>query len=171
MSGRSVPWRRSGEGEIELHLRADDLPAEMTLQRLELEEGRAGLAVPFWNPHCVVAVSDLEGAPLARWAARAAERKDLFPIGVNLEAVAEGGPGRLRARVFERGVGETRACGSGAVAVALAAWAARGSAGPLEVVLPGGSLHLKPSPEGGILLRGAAELGTSRTVPLKGCPA
>jgi len=155
MGGRRIAWRRIPRG-VELHLRREDLPDEIAFQTLELE-GRRAVAVPFWNPHCVVPVELGRTFDLERLASLAAERRDLFPSGVNLELVAEAGPGRLRMRVWERGVGETRACGSGAVAVALVAWAG-GARGPLEVLMPGGSLALRIAPDGGILLAGEARL-------------
>jgi diaminopimelate epimerase len=56
----------------------------------------------------------LERAP--RW-----EPENAFPEGVNLEFVRSLGPRQVRLRVYERGVGETRSCGTGAVAAAAAA--------------------------------------------------
>jgi len=155
MGGRRIGWRRA-PGGVELHLRREDLPGEIAFQAFDLEGLRA-VAVPFWNPHCVAAVEPGAAFDLERLARSAASRRDLFPDGVNLELVAEAGPGRLRMRVWERGVGETRACGSGAVAVALVAWAG-GARGSLEVVMPGGSLALRIAPDGGILLAGEARL-------------
>ncbi|MFQ5748181.1 MAG: hypothetical protein ACE5H3_01855 [Planctomycetota bacterium] len=155
MGGRRIAWRRIPLG-VELHLRREDLPAEIAFQALDLEGLRA-VAVPFWNPHCVVPVQPGCRFSLEALARSAAARSDFFPDGVNLEVVSEAGPGRLRMRVWERGVGETRACGSGAVAVALATWAG-GARDPLEVVMPGGSLALRIAPDGGILLAGEARL-------------
>ncbi|TAH39336.1 MAG: hypothetical protein EYC70_00690 [Planctomycetota bacterium] len=156
MAGRAIRWRRVPEG-VELHLRRADLPQELALEAVALD-GLTGVSVPFWNPHCVVPVADLGRLNLQALARAVAARRDLFPQGVNVEAIADGGPGLLRARVWERGVGETRACGSGAVAVALAAWAG-GAQGPLRVEMPGGVLSLAPAPDGGVLLRGAASIG------------
>ena len=156
MAGRRVPWRRV-DGGVELHLRRSELAEQMTLRAVPLE-GLRGIAVPFWNPHCVVPVRALRDLNLRALWFQVCLRKDLFPDGANVEAVTEAGPGRLRMRVWERGVGETKACGSGAVAVAIAAWAG-GARGPLEIAMPGGSVRLDRAPDGGILLRGGASLG------------
>jgi diaminopimelate epimerase len=84
------------------------------------------LAVNVGNPHAVSFVDDLDRLDLAtapRWVPL-----DAFPEGVNLEFVRMLGPRHLAMRVFERGVGETRSCGTGTVA---AAAAARSRAGTL----------------------------------------
>lgn len=153
MDGRLVPWRRLGAGEFELELGALD---GVRLRKAAVA-GRAGLAVDFWNPHAVFAAEDLEAFPLATFAARCDERKDLFPAGVNVEIIQRSGPAALRARVRERGVGETRACGSGAVAIALAEWAG-GAPAALEVRMPGGALRLERRGGGSVFLAGAASV-------------
>ncbi|KAA3605038.1 MAG: hypothetical protein DWQ01_20790 [Planctomycetota bacterium] len=158
MAGRRIPWRKESAG-IRLHLRREDLPEQLAFQRVKLGD-RAGLAVPFWNPHCVVPVERLADLDLAELADLANQRKDVFPKGVNLEAVAAQGNSELRVRVWERGVGETRACGSGAVAVALTYWAGGGE-GPVSIVMAGGRLQLSPEPNGGIFLTGPARLSGS----------
>jgi diaminopimelate epimerase len=71
------------------------------------------------NPHAVSFVDDLERLDLARrprWIPA-----ETFPEGVNLEFVRVLGPRHLAMRVHERGVGETRSCGTGTVAAAAAA--------------------------------------------------
>ena len=69
-------------------------------------------------------------------------RQHLYPNGVNVEWVREVSPGRIEIRVFERGVGETLACGTGSVATAYAA-RLRGMAGDeVTVVNPGGELSV-----------------------------
>ena len=78
-----------------------------------------------------------------------------FPTGVNVEFVLGRGPGRIAMRVFERGVGETRSCGTGACAAAVAAahwWAAERL--DYQVEVPGGVLRVRRSPTGSILLSG-----------------
>jgi diaminopimelate epimerase len=97
------------------------------------------------NPHAVSfcpepAAVDLRSAPT--W-----EPPGAFPHGVNAEFVTERGPGHLEMRVYERGSGETRSCGTGTVAAA-AAWQARhgGSVdGPVRyrVDVPGGSVEVE----------------------------
>lgn len=112
-------------------------------------------AVDVGNPHAVVfepvtdALADAVGAELNAPGSPFAE-------GVNVEFVVAG-DGRLDVVVYERGVGRTQACGTGACAVAFAAWDA-GIAGGDEVVvgLPGGDLRIRR--EGGrIWMRGDAE--------------
>jgi diaminopimelate epimerase len=114
-------------------------------------EGRArvdgqvfsGLAVSMGNPHlaCLTQV-DLDGLDLS-----AAPTFDaaLFPEGVNVELITVLEPGaHIRLRVHERGVGETRSCGTGACAAAYAALAADGRTGGTVVVdVPGGRLSVR----------------------------
>jgi diaminopimelate epimerase len=71
----------------------------------------------------------------------------LFPNGVNVELInvlpADGADAHIRLRVRERGVGETRSCGTGACAAAYAALAANGrTAGTVVVDVPGGRLSV-----------------------------
>ena len=79
----------------------------------------AALTVDVGNPHAVSFLADIEHlmlAPAPRW-----EPPNAFPHGVNLEFVNRLGPRHLKLRVHERGVGETRSCGTGTVAAAAAA--------------------------------------------------
>jgi diaminopimelate epimerase len=113
-----------------------------------------GQALSMGNPHVVVPVSDLADAGELRWAP-AVEPAHAFPTGVNVEFVLGRGPGHIAMRVFERGVGETRSCGTGACAAAVAA-AGWWEAEPLDyrVDVPGGVLHVRSSDTGSILLTG-----------------
>ena len=111
----------------------------------------AGLAVSMGNPHlaCLtdVAVETLD------LTARPTSTPALFPDGVNVELVNVLEPGaHVRLRVFERGVGETRSCGTGACAAAYAALAAEGRAeGTVLVDVPGGRLSVQISPSTTVL--------------------
>jgi diaminopimelate epimerase len=67
------------------------------------------------NPHCVLQVDDVATAPVARLGARI-ERHARFPQGANVGFVRVTGRDSIDLRVFERGVGETAACGTGACA-------------------------------------------------------
>lgn len=151
MAGRRVPWRREAAGVFTLDLGS---LAEARLRPVSVA-GRDGVAVDFWNPHVVFAVGEPGDFPLSDLAAACAARPDFFPQGVNVEIVNDWGADPLRARVCERGVGETLACGSGAVAVALAAWQ-RGRQGPLAVRMPGGILRLRRTLDGVVELAGEA---------------
>lgn len=114
-----------------------------------------GVHVP--NPHAIAFVEDLEQAgPLQD--APTVSPAGLFPQGTNVEFVREIGPGHVAMRVFERGVGETFSCGTGACAVA---WAARRRPGASDeqtyrVDVPGGTLHVRETSEGQMHLIGPA---------------
>lgn len=77
------------------------------------------------NPHAVTVVDDPEAVDVAAVGRRVGTDPH-FPGGTNVEFVAADGPGRIRLRVWERGVGETSACGTGMVVAAAVAGAADG---------------------------------------------
>jgi diaminopimelate epimerase len=79
-----------------------------------------------------------------------------FPERTNVEAVAVVDEHRVRMRVWERGVGETQACGSGACAAAVAAILDGGCASPVTVEMPGGSVEVGVDGELGLTLTGTA---------------
>src|SRR5262249_19066873 len=79
----------------------------------------SGTCVSMGSPHCVVPVDDVERFPVAEVGA-AIERHALFPRRTNVEFIQETGPDSVRQRTWERGSGETLACGSGACAVGVA---------------------------------------------------
>lgn len=95
------------------------------------------------NPHAVVFTSeDPETLPVAEVGA-AFQRAAPFPGGVNVEFVRVTGTDALYQRTFERGSGETLACGSGATVAAQAAWVTGRASGPrVAVRLRGGTLHV-----------------------------
>jgi diaminopimelate epimerase len=101
------------------------------------------------NPHAVVFVDeDLDAVPVTEIGA-ALQQAEAFPDGVNVEFVQVLGPRLVAQRTFERGSGETLACGTGATVVALASWATgRCAAGELAVRLRGGVLHFEQQPDG-----------------------
>jgi diaminopimelate epimerase len=127
--------------------------------------GYPGLAVSLGNPH-LACLTDDDVAALDLTADPGFDR-DLFPDGVNVELVnvlrapAEGADAHIRLRVVERGVGETRSCGTGACAAAFAALAAGGAdAGTVVVDVPGGRLSVRADP-GTTVLSGPAVLVAS----------
>ena len=115
--------------------------------------------VDMGNPHAVVFVDDVaEAGPLHQ---RPELRPEgVYPHGVNVEFVAPDGPRRISMRVFERGSGETRSCGTGACA-AMAAAARRDGAAPgtpYQVRVPGGVLSIVEHEDGRIEMTGPAVL-------------
>ncbi|MBL8863597.1 MAG: diaminopimelate epimerase [Planctomycetes bacterium] len=120
-------------------------------------DGRAvvGTRLDVGNPHFVIVVDDVAAAPV-RTDGPLVERHPAFERGTNVEFVALRG-GRLEMRVWERGVGETAACGSGACAAA-AALADLGLATlPVEIALPGGLLVVAQRDDGAFDLSGGVE--------------
>ena len=113
-------------------------------------DGLAGTLVDMGNPHAVVHVPLVDALGTLDPA-----RKDL-----NVEYVEDLGPAHVRMRVHERGVGETRSCGTGAcaavVATSLRLGVPRGTA--CEVEVPGGLLVVTWLHDGRVLLQGPAEI-------------
>jgi diaminopimelate epimerase len=104
------------------------------------------------NPHAVVMVDDLAEAGDLRDGPSYDEA--LYPDGVNVEFVVRRGPDHIAMRVHERGSGETRSCGTGVCAAAVAA--AGGAAGRWRVDVPGGTLEVTRDEDGRVLLTGPA---------------
>ena len=104
-------------------------------------------AVSMGNPHAVLMVEDVERAPVAHLGPLL-ERHGRFPNRANVGFMQILAPDHIRLRVFERGTGETRACGSGACAAVVAGrlW---GLLWPnVRVDLPGGTLEIHWAGEG-----------------------
>ncbi|HEX78825.1 MAG TPA: diaminopimelate epimerase [Dehalococcoidia bacterium] len=85
------------------------------------------------------------------------ENHSLFPERVNFEVAKVNSRKNIEVRVWERGVGETLACGSGACAVAVAARMLDYANSPLEVILPGGTLEVAWDGVGEVILGGVVE--------------
>ncbi|MDR1078648.1 MAG: diaminopimelate epimerase [Propionibacteriaceae bacterium] len=104
----------------------------------------SGRVVDVGNPHCVVRLDRPQALDQLDLTRPPRLPSDRFPDGGNLEFVVRLGPERLRARVWERGVGETCSCGTGAVAVAVDSLAgAGGGPGQRQIELPGGRLEVR----------------------------
>jgi diaminopimelate epimerase len=115
-------------------------------------------AVSMGNPHCVLFVPDAEKAPVTTLGPRI-ETLSFFPNRTNVEFAQVLDPGRIRMRVWERGVGVTLACGTGACATAVAA-IRRGLAGrKVDLVLDGGTLAIEWREEDGhVLMTGSTAM-------------
>ncbi|GII99438.1 diaminopimelate epimerase [Sediminihabitans luteus] len=137
---------------------------------------RPALSVDLGNPHTVVALGtddELDALDLTV----APDVRPVPPHGTNVELVVPLGEsvdehgtsvGRVRMRVHERGVGETRSCGTGACAAALAvrAWAGGGAPDVWFVEVPGGTVRVTALADGHVELAGPAELVFAGTFPL-----
>ncbi|MFC5854117.1 diaminopimelate epimerase [Streptomyces chlorus] len=114
------------------------------------------------NPHAVAFVDDLDHAG-DLFTAPPFSPASVYPDGVNVEFVADRGPRHVALRVHERGAGETRSCGTGACAVAVAT-ARRDGVDPrvtgtpatYTVDVPGGTLVITERPDGEIEMTGPA---------------
>jgi diaminopimelate epimerase len=93
------------------------------------------------NPQCAIRVDDIEQLEALDLPAigPAIEKAELFPQRTNVSWWTQLGPGRIRARIFERGVGETQSSGTGATGAAVA-HVLRGGDSPVTVELDGGEL-------------------------------
>jgi diaminopimelate epimerase len=109
------------------------------------------------NPQCSIEVPDLAQLEILDLPAigPAIEHSALFPNRTNVSWYTPTGPGRIRARIFERGVGETSASGTGATGAAVAHVLAGGSA-PVTVLLDGGELLVDVDAELNVTLSGWA---------------
>ena len=112
-----------------------------------------GVAVSVGNPHIVFFVADADAVPLAELGPQI-EHHPLFPERTNVEVVQVLGPSALRVRVWERGAGITRACGTGACAAAVAAARRRLGERQVEVVMDGGLLQVDWRADGTVCLTG-----------------
>lgn len=186
MAGHDIAWRQVADG-IELALPLS--LREIALNPISLPgkknpaESVTVHGVNYWNPHVVVDVpsarllldctDSFAAFPLANLAQRLRRELQHFPQGVNvglMERSVKGASG-YRLRVDERGVGETAACGSGALAASAVLWS-KGEEGRLLWQMSGGHLLLERDFEGKIHLSGRAQVTSPVTLAslLRGAP-
>lgn len=160
-AGRLEAWGAGAEGITvnmglaRLDWREIPLAVPADTYRLELSHGPLAdpVAVSMGNPHAVFFVPDADGVALDELGP-ALEHHPLFPERANIEVVQVLGPERIRMRVWERGTGITRACGTGACAAVVAA-VRRGLTGrTVDVVLDGGVLAIEWREDGYVLMTG-----------------
>jgi len=119
------------------------------------DELASPMAVNVGNPHLVFFVPDADAVALDRLGPRI-ETDPLFPARINVNVATVVDRGHIRLRVWERGVGLTNACGTGACATAVAAIRAGLVDAPVEVALPGGALTIAWAPDKAIVMTGPA---------------
>ncbi|SCA56472.1 Diaminopimelate epimerase [Candidatus Terasakiella magnetica] len=149
---------RLGWEEIPTAAQCDTLNMPVTVGPLESPVG-----VNVGNPHAVYFVEDAESIDLVA-AGPHVETHPFFPDRINVEVVSKTKEGALRMRVWERGVGITQACGTGACATVVAA-VRRGviEGRCADVVLDGGTLNIEWLENGEILMTGPASRAFSGT--------
>lgn len=152
-SARDIPVRRkAGQGNLVNIKPMLRYTVAVAGKELELD------LVSMGNPHAVYfsqePVSDF---PLSRVGPEV-QRLPVFPKGVNFEVARVLDRKLLEARVWERGAGETLACGSGACAIAVAARLRGYTDSKVDIKLPGGILNVEWGGAGEVLLGGPAEI-------------
>lgn len=161
----------AGEGGVSVDMGParfgwDEIPLAYAMDTLAMPVGWEDLETPaavnVGNPHVVFFVPDADAVDLARLGP-VIETDPLFPEKVNVGVAEVMGPSHIKLRVWERGVGLTRACGTGACAAAVLALRRRLVTGPVRVDLPGGPLEITWAEGSTILMTGPASFSFSGT--------
>lgn len=111
--------------------------------------------VSMGNPHCVIFVKDVDSFDVEKYGS-AIEKNSFFPKKTNVEFVEVVNTKKVKMRVWERGSGETLACGTGACATAVAANIKGLTAAKVSVVLKGGTLKIEIAKDEHVYMTGAA---------------
>lgn len=145
-------------------LRPEEIPTRLGKgkDRVVLEPIEAGgekflaTCVSVGNPHCVIVIEDIDAFEIARVGPEI-ENHPLFPARVNVEFVTILSPAHIRQRTWERGSGETLACGTGATAALVAAHLAGVADRRATVHLAGGDLEIVWDEEDRLWMTGPAQ--------------
>jgi diaminopimelate epimerase len=146
-----------------------DAPSAAEFYHLDTEAGPVEFsAVSIGNPHAVIRVRNVQEAPVDS-VGPAVENHRRFPRRVNVGFLEIVTPDHVRLRVFERGVGETQACGTGACAAVAVGRRHGPLAEEVNVDVPGGRLIVRwPGPGEPIWLTGPAETAFEGQVEVTG---
>ncbi len=147
----AVPFEASGQEAIDVPVKVDGSLVRLT-------------ALSFGNPHAVVVSDDVTSAPLETVGA-ALEQHPRFPERTNVEFAEVAGPSEVRVRVWERGVGETAGCGSGACAVLVALRRLGVIGDEATLHFPGGDVHVRYEPTRVLLTGSAMEIASGELDP------
>ena len=113
--------------------------------------------VSMGNPHCIIFVDDVQSIPIDEIGPKI-ENHPLFPEKTNVEFIQVLNRKEINFRVWERGVGETLACGTGACAALVAAVLNKKTDRKATIHLPGGDLNIQWADDGYVYMTGPAEL-------------
>lgn len=142
-------------------LRGPDIPVALDREPVVREPVEAGgrtfhfTAVSMGNPHAVIFLEEWDGVNVGE-TGPLIEGHPLFPRRVNVEFARVLGPGEVEMRVWERGCGETLACGTGACATVVAGVLEGRMRRKAVVHLRGGDLEIEWRPEGPVYMTGPA---------------
>ncbi len=150
----------------------DEIPLARPLDTLHLpplggETGGAALSIG--NPHITFFVPDARAIPLAELGPPI-EHDPLFPEGTNVGFASILAPDRMRLRVWERGAGATRACGSAACAAVVNASRLGLGGRAMEVSMEGGTLAIEWRADGEVLMTGPVAIAFTGEVDLSSYP-
>ncbi len=130
---------------------------EKPLEKFGIRNSEFGISViSMGNPHCVLFVEDVSKAPVETLGPEI-ENHSRFPSRTNVEFVEVVNDHELKVRVWERGAGETLACGTGACAAVVASVLNKKTGKRCIVNLPGGKLDIEWEEDNHVALRGPAE--------------
>lgn len=165
---------RAGENVITVDmgsplLRWEEIPLARPMDTARLDFSAGGLegpgAVNMGNPHVVFFVDDVSQVPIETLGPKI-ERDPMFPEGVNVGFAEVRSPEQIRLRVWERGTGLTKACGTGACAAVVAAHRQGRTGRAAEVVVDGGSLQIEwREGDDRVLMTGPIELEATGELP------
>ncbi len=134
---------------------------------LETEFGQFEVGcVSMGNPHCILWVDDTEAAPVHE-IGPVIETHPAFPNKTNVEFAQVMSDGVIRLRVWERGVGETLACGTGACATAVVGALTLRTGREVTIELPGGELEIRWAEDDHVYMTGPAEEVFSGTLVIE----
>ena len=150
LNAGAIPTTLAGDPPVRARLDVDVSRGTDCVERLEVT------CVSMGNPHCVLFVDELDDSRVRILGPRI-EHHSAFPNRVNVEFARLLSPREMRVRVWERGSGETLACGSGACAAAVAGRLTGATDAEVAVHLPGGTLDVEIADDGDVFLTGPAE--------------
>ncbi|MGX1308096.1 diaminopimelate epimerase [Amorphus suaedae] len=176
LGGRLRAWRRDdgviavdmgharfGWADIPLAAAVDDTDAVTGVAAADGAGLGAGSVVNVGNPHIVYWVADPHAIDLGR-IGPAIEHDALFPRRINVTLARVVDRGRIDIRVWERGAGLTRACGTAACATAALAYRTGRTGSSVTIGLPGGDLEIAIAEDGTIVMAGGVETDFAGTL-------
>lgn len=144
------------DAQVEVRMGIAELPNGTSPVELATAAGTvSALCVSMGNPHAVIA--DADPGARVRELGPELEVHPHFPNRTNVEFVRADGPSELTMRVWERGVGETLSCGTGACATAVAAVVQDGATSPVTVHVAGGTLEIAVDHDLNVTMTGPVE--------------